>query len=183
MLKILEEFKVQSARVIDTFKKEAAAVRANRPNSALVENIKVSYYDQTLPLKQLCSITVIPPREIQLQVWDKEAVQNVAKAIESSSLGISASAEGNILRIHLPELSRERRDELIKHVKQITEQHKIQLRHLRDETNKRIQKSFDGHEVNEDQKFKLKEEIQKETGKTNEEIEKILANKIKEIND
>ena len=105
----------------------------------------------------------------------------MVKAIETSNLGLSAQADGNLIRIHLPELSSERREELVKHVKRLTEQYRIQLRHFRDEANKKIQKSFDGREINEDQKFKLKESVQEETDKINKEIDNLLNKKIAEI--
>ncbi|MEK9194626.1 MAG: ribosome recycling factor [Patescibacteria group bacterium] len=178
---ILDEFKIQTGKVIAEFKHEIASVRTNRPSAALVEDLKVNYYNQIVPLKQVASIGIVPPRTIQIQVWDKEAVPSIVKAIEGSSLNLSANVDGNIIRINLPELSSERREELIKHVKRVAEDHRIKLRHSRDEANKKIQKSFDGHEINEDQKFKFKEEIQKETDRTNQEIETSLAGKTKEI--
>ena len=178
---ILEEFKLQAERVLADFKKELSGVRTGRPNSALVEDLKVNYYNQTVPLKQVGSISVAPPRTIQIQAWDREAVPGIVKAIEASSLNLSANVDGNIVRINLPELSAERREELVKHVKRVAEDHRIKLRHLRDEANKKIQKSFDGGEINEDQKFKFKEEIQKATDKINGDIESALAAKAREI--
>ncbi len=164
-----------------SLKKAYSGVRASRPNTALVEDLKVEYYGQVMPVKQLGTVGVRPPREIDIQVWDQNAVPLVVKAIESSSLNLSANVTGNSIRINLPELSRERREELTKYVKKITEEHRIQLRHLRDEANKKVQSSFDTGEIAEDQKFKLKESIQKEVDKINEEVEKLLENKIREI--
>lgn len=183
MMILIEEFKKNSQVAIQSLKKEISGIRTNRPSPALVEDLKVNLYDQMMPLKQVGSINVSPPREINIQVWDKSAVSNVVKAIETSGLGLSANADGNLIRVHLPELTAERKEEIIKHIRKLTEQHRIQLRHFRDEINKKIQKSFDGGEINEDQKFKLKEEVQKETEKAGDEIEKILEGKIKEIND
>ena len=140
MYKFLEEFKTHAKTIVDALHKELGSFRTNRPTSALVEDLKVNYFDQLTPLKQLASINIIPPREINIQVWDKSAVNNVIKAIETSSLGLSASADGNAIRVHLPELSEERRGELIKFIKKMTEEYRIRLRHLRDETNKTIQK-------------------------------------------
>ncbi len=180
---ILEEFKMQSGHIVDTLKKEMSGIRTNRPTTALVENIKVDYYGQPLPLKQLGTVGITPPREIHIQVWDQSAVGSVVKAIEISSLGLTANTEGNVIRIYLPELSLERREELKKHVKRVAEDHRIKIRHLRDEINKKAQKAFDDHEINEDQKFKLKDEIQKQTNKVNEDIEKTIEAKIKEISE
>lgn len=178
---LLEEFKKKLQAIEESLKKELAAIRSNRPTPALVEDVKISYYNQTVPVKQLGSISVMPPREIDIQIWDKEAMAAIVKAIETSGLGLSAQADGNLIRIFLPELSEERRKELVKKTKQLTEDHRIRVRHLRDEYNKRIQQGFDAHEISEDRKFKLKEEIQKAVGQANENMEKILENKVKEI--
>lgn len=180
---IIEEFKTKAGHIIENFRAETRKVRTGRPTPVLVEDIKVNYYEKPTPLKQLASISITPPREINIQVWDKAAVPNVAKAIETSSLGLSASVDGNIIRVHLPELSEERRQELIKHVKHSAEEHRIQLRHLRDETNKKIEHSFKEGEMNEDQKFKLKEAVQKQVDQMNDSVEEALEAKIKEINE
>lgn len=181
MTDLIEEFKTKSQHVIANLKQELSGIRTNRPASALVENLQVEYYGKTLPLKQIGSIGVQPPRDIIIQVWDKEAVGQVVKAIEASSLGLSASAEGNSVRVHLPELSQERRKEIIKHVKRTVEKYRIQVRHFRDEANKKCQRLFDESALDEDQKFKLKETIQEETEGVNKEIEELLEGKVKEI--
>lgn len=179
----MEEFKNKTKEVVEKMKKTLSSVRTGRPATALVENIQTDYYGQKTPVKQIASIGVVPPREITIQAWDKEAVSSIIKAIESSNLGLSANPDGNIIRIHLPELSHERREELSRYIKKEAENYRIETRHFRDEANKRIQKMFDSKEINEDEKFKLKENIQKETGKINSEIDKLLENKIKEINE
>lgn len=180
---IIEEFQKRSQPLLDSFKKEMASLRTNRPNAGLIGDMRIQYYDQTLTIKEVGSIKVVPPREIVVQVWDRQAVGGIVKSIETSDLGLSVNTEENIIRISLPKLTEERRKEFIKKVKKITEQYRIQLRHLRDEMNKRIQEDFQNHEIAEDQKFKFKEEIQNETDKINKEIESLLENKIKEISE
>jgi len=164
-----------------SFKKELNSIRTNRPNTELVEDIRVSYYNEETPIKHLGSLGVIPPREIHIQAWDKNAVSQILKAIESSNLGLSVKSEGNIIRIYLPELSEERREELCRYAKKVLEEHKIRVRHNRDEANKEIQKSCDLREISEDQKFQLKEKVQKIVDEVNKSLEEILNNKIKEI--
>ena len=134
-----------------------------------------------MPIKQVGSISVNPPREILISIWDKQAVSIVAKAIESSNLNVSANTDGNLIRINLPPLSAERRQELIKVVKKESEETKIKIRHLRDEENKKISQQEESGEITEDQKFKLKEQIQKAVDKANGDIEAMLDKKIKEI--
>jgi len=177
----IDTFKEASKKIVEDFKKEISGVRANRPSAALIEEIKVMYYGNPTPLKHVGTISVVPPRELQVQFWDKEAVQPSAKAIEGSSLGLNASVEGNTIRIFLPELSSERREELARYAKKISEEYRITVRHARDEANKSAQGAFDEKEIGEDMKFKLKEEIQKCTEETNKAIEVILEKKIAEI--
>ena len=176
---ILEKFKKETASLVESFRKEIIAIRGNRPSPALVENLKVDYFGQSLLIKQLGSISIVPPREIDINVWDKNAIPGVVKAIETS--GLSANYTDKLIRINLPPLNEERRAELVKAVKKIGETFKIQLRSHRDEINKEIGRSFDVKEISEDQKFKLKEEIQKNVDSTNQEIENILDKKIKEL--
>jgi ribosome recycling factor len=175
----LEKFKKEITLLIESFKKEILVIRGNRPSPALVENLKVDYFGQSLLIKQLGSISIVPPREIDINVWDKNAIPGVVKAVETN--GLTANYEGKLIRINLPPLSEERRQELIKAVKKIGETFKIQLRAHRDETNKEIARSFDAKEISEDQKFKLKEETQKNVDSANKEIENILDKKIKEL--
>ncbi len=163
------------------FKEEVAGIRGNRPTTKLVEDIKVDYFGQKLPIKQLGSISVVLPREIQISVWDGGAVAAVAKAIESASIGINPSVQGNLIRVNLPPLSEERRKELIKLVGSLAEKYRIQIRSLRDDYNKKIKKAESEDEINEDDKFKFLGRIQKAVDAANGNIENYLGNKIKEI--
>lgn len=177
----VDDFKKGIAFVIAECKREIGGVRANRPSPSLVEDIKVSYYGETMPLKHVGSITVSPPRELTIQLWDAGAVPAVSKAIETSSLGLTANVDGTTIRIFLPELSVERRDELAKHVKKIAEQYRIQVRHHRDAANKSIEVQLGAHEISEDQKFRLRDEVQKITDNANKEIEGTVSAKVREI--
>ncbi|MEK7593471.1 MAG: ribosome recycling factor [Patescibacteria group bacterium] len=177
----MQDLQLKLSEIIKHFKEQMAGIRGGRPNPKLIEDIGVEYFGQKLTVKQLGSIGVIPPTTIQISAWDKGAVSAIAKAIESSNLNVSANTEGNLIRINLPPLSSERRQELIKIAKKEAEESKIKIRHSRDEMNKKINLQAEKGEITEDDKFKLKEDIQKAIDKTNEEIEKILENKIKEI--
>jgi len=177
----IEQFQAKTRAIEESLKAELSGIRTNRPSTALFDSLKVSYYDQMTPLRQLGTVSVAPPREIVIQVWDAGAVAGVVKAIETSGLGLTANTDGNVIRIFLPELSSERRAELIKYVKSVAEKHRIQVRHARDEANKEIQKQLDDKEIGEDQKFTFKEAIQKETDRTNDAIEKALDAKVKEV--
>lgn len=168
---------------LNYFKEQLAGIRGGRPTPKLVEDILADSYGQKMPIKQLASISILLPREIQISCWDKQNVQSVAKAVESSGLNVSANIDGNLIRINLPPLSQERRIELIKIIKKESEEAKIKIRRLRDEANKKINDQEEKKVIGEDQKFKLKEQVQKIIDVGNKEIETALNKKIKEIED
>lgn len=181
MIPTIDKFDAQTKGILESFKKEMGGIRSNRPSASLVEDLKVSYYDQMTPIKHVGSVGVVPPREIHIRVWDKGAISSVVKAIEISQLGLSAQVEGNIIRMYLPELSQERREEMIRYVKKVAEQYRIQIRHSRDEVNKQIQRLCGDNEIGEDEKFAYKEKAQEIVDRVNNEIEKYLSLKIEEI--
>ena len=178
---ILKKLELGAKESTEHFKSQLSTIRGNRPSPKLVEDIMIEYYGQKLTVKQVGAISVAPPREIQISIWDKNAVIIVAKAIESSNLNVSSSVDGNIIRINLPPLSQERREELIKIVKKEGELARIGIRSHRDEAIKESKNEFEAGKITEDDKFKAKDKIQEVTDRTNEEIEKILEQKIKEI--
>ncbi len=169
--------------LVALFQKDLSGFRTNRPHPQLVEDVKVEYAGQFLPLKQVGSISIIPPREIQINVWDPNAVPMVAKAIESANLGLNPSVQGNMVRVMLPPMSDERRDELKRLVKTVAEKFRIQLRGLRDETNKKVEAAAKAKEVSEDQKFKLRDRIQKAIDAANKDIEALIDRKFQEISE
>jgi len=175
MDEITKDIEQKTKAIFDALRQEIVSIRTNRPTAKLVEDIKADYFGQQTPIKQLASISIVPPREIDISVWDKNALAPVVKAIESSNLGVTANVDGNLIRINLPPLTDERRKELTKLIKGIVEQSRIKIRAMRDEANKKTK------DAPEDQKFKLKEKIQDIVDKTNKEIEAMLAAKIKEI--
>lgn len=177
----VSDFKIKLAAVLADLKRELGGIRTNRPTPAILENVRVEYYGQKLPLNQVASIAIEPPRDIVVHVWDASAIPEVVKGIEAASLGLSAAPQGNVVRVHLPELSAERRAELVKLIGRIAEDHRIKVRHLRDEVNKHAENLSKKGEINEDMKFKSKEKIQEETEKINKEIEAAVAGKISEI--
>mgnify|MGYP001577680275 FL=1 len=175
MEEIIKDLEQKTKTIFDALRQEIVSIRTNRPTAKLVEDIKADYFGQQMSIKQLASISIVPPREIDISVWDKNALAPIVKAIESSNLGVTANTDGNLIRINLPPLTDERRKELIKLIKGIVEQSRIKIRAMRDEANKKTK------DAPEDQKLKLKEKIQDIVDKTNKEIEALLAAKIKEI--
>lgn len=180
-MEIVEELKKSLSTILTAFTQELSGVRTGRPTTALVENIKVNHYGQSLAIKALGAIGILPPRTITIQVWDENAIASVAKAIETSSLNVGAQIAGNVIRVNLPELSSERREELLKHAKKMAEEYRIRIRGAREDANKKVQKAADEGVLNEDQKFRGRELVQKEVDATNKKIEELLEAKVKEI--
>jgi len=178
---ILNLIREKTEGVMTAVKSELSGIRANRPTPHLVEDIKVSYAESMLPIKQLGSISIVPPREIQINVWDTGAVQAIAKAIENANIGMNPSIQGATVHMHMPSLNEERRNELMKITKTITERFRIQVRSIRDEINKKVQQLETAKEINEDEKFKLKKKIQEIVDATNASIDAMLEHKLKEI--
>ena len=172
----LKRLEQQLSALVLKFKEELAGIRANRPTTRLVEDIKVDYFGQFLTIKQLGSISIIPPREITISCWDKNSVASVAKAIEGAHLGLSIIIDGSLVRINLPPLTDERRKELVKLVSGLGEKQRIAVRVRRDEFNKIAKANPD-----EDMREYLKKQIQDRVDKANKEIETFLKNKVVEI--
>ena len=105
---LIKEFEKNLRAAVDYLKNELSGVRTNRPSPKLVDNLKVRYMDQEFTVQQLGAISILPPREIDINVWDKESVNAVVKAIETSGMGLTANPDGNLIRINLPTLTDER---------------------------------------------------------------------------
>jgi len=178
---IIKDLDTKLKQFLESLKIEFQTIRSSRPSARMVEDIKVDYYGQMTPIKALGSISIVPPREIDISVWDRGVANAVAKAIETSNLKLSASVEGSLIRMNLPSLTEERKKELEKVIKKISEETKIKIRGARDDSNKIIKRTEDEGAFSEDIAFKKKEEVQKIVDKYNIEVEKMLESKIKEI--
>lgn len=179
----IKDFEIRLGNTTDKLHEEFAGLRTNRPTTKLVEDIKVDYYGQMMPLKALGSIGINPPREITISLWDKNAREPVTKALESSGLGMTPNIDGNLIRLNLPTLTDERRQELVKLIKKTAEEAKIKIRLSRDDINKKIKETEDAGGINEGEKFKFKERVQAIVDRANQKTEELLAAKTKEVND
>lgn len=159
---------------------ELSSLRTNRPTAKLVEDIKVMAYGEPMTIKQLGSISIIPPREIGISIWDASIASAVSEAI-STSLNLNAVVSGALIRVILPTLTDERRREVSKIAGRVAEDARIKIRSLRDDANKKIAAAADSGDIAEDQKFKLKDQVQKIIDVGNGKIEESLNNKLKEI--
>jgi len=156
---------------------EMLKIRGSRANPQLIEDICVRVYGSQLPIKQLATVTVVDPTLITVQCWDKNNSEEIRKAIEKSDLNVNPSIDGNIIRVPLPSLSEERREELVKMVKQLVEEAKVATRRIRRE----YIDSLEADGVSEDEMTRGKKEIQKLIDEFNNAIEEIFDNKQKEL--
>lgn len=166
---------------VQYFKKELSHVRAGKAQTSLLDGVKVEYYGSQTPLNQLANVSAPEARLLTVQPYDKSSLEAIEKAIMSAGLGLNPSNDGNIIRIPLPILSEERRQELVKHVKDIAEQTRISIRNIRREANDEIKKKVQDDSLPEDSKFEAEEEIQNITDRHTKNIDELLENKEKEI--
>lgn len=177
---LLKEFESRGQEHIAQSKETFAGVRGGRPSAKLVEDITIEYGGERLKIKQLGLITVIPPREIQISVWDAGIAGAVQAAIESV-LRVTVRTEGASVRVSLPPLSEERREEIIRLLKREIEETKIKIRTLRDDILKRIRALAEEKKMTEDDRFSIKEKIDKSNHFLNETLDDLLEHKIREV--
>ena len=160
---------------------ELARIRTGRATPALLDVVKVEYYGNKVPLNQVATITAPEPRLLVIQPWEKRIIGDIERAILESELGLTPSNDGNVIRIPIPELSEERRQELIKLVKKFCEEGRIAIRNVRRDANDQIKKLEKNHEISEDERDRALEKVQELTDKHIEEIDQLLEKKEKEI--
>uniref|UniRef100_A0A7C4TD57 Ribosome-recycling factor n=1 Tax=candidate division WOR-3 bacterium TaxID=2052148 RepID=A0A7C4TD57_UNCW3 len=181
MEKIKEETKTKMEKSINLLSQELAKLRTGRASPALLDGIKVEYYGSFLPLNQVASITIPEPRLIVIQPWDKQALSAIEKAINKAGIGLTPNNDGNVIRLPLPPLTTERREELVKLNQKLGEECKIAIRNIRRDANNEIKKQEKDKKISEDESFKLQETIQKMTDEYIKKVDEILKKKEKEI--
>tara|TARA_Y100000996_G_C22410117_1_gene596878 strand:+ start:143 stop:703 length:561 start_codon:yes stop_codon:yes gene_type:complete len=168
-------------KTIISFKKDISTLRTGRANASMLDNIKVEVYGQQMPINQLASINIPEARLISIQVWDQANVTFIDNAIQKSDLGINPQVDGQLIRIRIPDLTEERRKELIKVLKNMGEKSKISIRNIRREANEQLKNNLKDKKISEDENEKFEKSTQKLTDQNIENIEKILSDKEKEI--
>ena len=168
-------------KTIQSLKKDISTLRTGRANTNMLDTIKVDVYGQLMPIDQLATISVPEARLISIQVWDKNNTPLIESAIQKSELGINPQIDGLIIRLRIPDLTEERRKDLIKVLKNMGEKGKISIRNIRREANEDLKKKLKDKVISEDDSKNFEKNIQKLTDQSIENIEKILTDKEKEI--
>ncbi len=178
---VLELARQEMDRAVGAFKHELSRVRTGRASTGLVENLQVNYYGSKTPLRQLASLAAPEPRLIVITPYDKSAAHEIEKAIQTSDLGLMPHNDGKVIRIPIPELTQERRKELVKHVRKLAEEFRVSVRNHRRDANGMLKDLHKEKKVTDDDLRGAEAKIQQFTGEYIERIDKVLAAKEAEI--
>ena len=175
------DLKLKMKKTIEILKKEFSGLRTGRASVGLLEPVNVEAYGSKVPISQVSNISVPEPRTITVQVWDNALVPNVENAIRSSNLGLNPMTEGNLIRLPIPELTEERRKEIVKIASKYSEDSKVVIRNVRREAMDKIKNLEKNKEISKDHLFQFSEEIQKITDEMISEIDELYLDKEKDI--
>ena len=174
------EFENKMKKTCDALKSQLATIRAGRANASVLDQIQVDYYGVPTPINQMASIATPDPRSLLIQPWDASTLKSIEKAILTSELGINPQNDGSVIRLQFPELTEERRKDLVKDIKKKAEDGKVALRNVRRDGNEEFKKLGKG-EISEDEAADLTDSLQKLTDDYIAKIDKDLEEKTKEL--
>lgn len=177
----LSMYEDKMAKALDAMKEEFAAVRAGRANPHILDKLRVDYYGTPTPLQQVANISVPEARMIQIQPWESSLIKEIEKAILTSDLGLTPNNDGKAVRLVFPELTEERRKDLVKDIKKKAENAKVVVRNVRRDANDGFKKQNKASEISDDELKNLENDIQKLTDKYIDFIDKAVDEKSKEI--
>lgn len=178
---ILHNTEEKMRKAFDSVTREFSEVRTGRAHPGLVEGLHIDYYGTPTLLKQLASISVPDAHLIVIQPWDATAIAEIERAIMKSNLGVNPSNDGKVIRLSVPALSKERREELVKLVHKMSEEGRVSLRTIRREAKESLEKLEKDKAISEDDKFRGIEELQKVVDKYIAKVDELLKNKEKEV--
>ena len=178
---IFKDTKAIMNKSVDSLQRDLSAVRTGRASTNLVENLNVEYYGNSTPLNQLSSISVPEARTIVIQPWDKESLQEIEKSIMKSDLGLTPNSDGAIIRINVPELTEERRREMVKLVGNLVEEGHVAIRNIRRDSLEKIRTLDKDKEISQDDGRRAQQELQNVTDSFISEMDSIKSQKEKEV--
>lgn len=178
---IVRNLRPKMDQVVDQLSENLRSLRTGKANSALVENISVSYYGSKVPLKQMASISTPDPSSIIIQPWDNNSLGDIELAIQNSEIGLNPSSDGRVIRLTLPPMTAERREELIKMIHKQAEECRVVLRNLRESAWKEIKKLETQKQITEDDRYSAEKDLNKLIEDYNHKINTVIETKEKEI--
>lgn len=176
-----ENSKPEFNKVIERLDNELKNIRTGRANAALVEDVRVEAYGSTMELKGVAAISVPDARTIQIEPWDKGLVKEVEKALLGANLGVTPNVAGTVIRLNMPQMTEETRRDTVKAVQQKGEQSRIAVRNVREDVRQSITKDEEAKVINEDEKFRQFESLDKLVKEYNDKIEKMIDDKEQEV--
>ncbi|MBP5192549.1 MAG: ribosome recycling factor [Eubacterium sp.] len=177
----MAEFSEKMQKAIDQLTEEFAAIRAGRANPHVLDKIKVEYYGTMTNIQGVANVSVPDARTLMIAPWEPSMVKEIEKAIMNSDLGINPNNDGKNVILHFPELTEDRRKELVKDIKKKGEASKVAIRNIRRDANEAVKKQCKAGEISEDQQKDEEDKIQKTTDKFTAEIDKMIEVKTKEL--
>ena len=183
MSDVIFEMAEKMEKSVEAFKTELAKIRTGRASLNLLDGIAVDAYGSTMPLNQVSTLTIPESRTIAIQPWDPQVLGAIEKAILKSDIGLTPVSDGKIIRLNIPQLTEERRKELVKQVKKIAEEFRVAIRNIRRDAIDALKKQKKEKEISEDDLFKLQDEAQSETDSYIAQIDEITASKEQEMMD
>ncbi len=178
---IYSDAEEKMSKAIVAFQRELSSLRAGRASPSLLDRVEVDYYGIPTPLNQLAGVTAPEARLLVVQPWDKQALPDIEKAILKSDLGLTPTNDGNVIRLTIPQLTEERRKDLVKFVRKKAEEGKVSVRNIRRDANEEIKQLEKDSDISEDESRRAQDRIQELTDTKIEEIDQILAAKEKEM--
>lgn len=178
---VIENAKEKMTKAIQAYTRQLATIRAGRANPSLLDRITVDYYGMQTPLNQLAGITVPEARLLVIQPYDKSVLNEIEKAILKSDLGLTPTNDGNVIRISIPQLTEERRKELVKVVKKEAEEARVAIRNIRRDANDELKKLEKNGDITEDEQRSYIDEVQKITDEHINKVDQLTKEKEKEI--
>lgn len=182
MLKeVQQEIENRMKKRLEVLNQDLAKVRTGRAHPSLLESVSVLYYGNPTPLSQVANVNIEDARTLSISPWDKGMVQAIDKAIRSSDLGLNPATTGTVIRVPLPPLTEERRKELVKHVRSVSEDARVSIRNLRREANQQAKDLLKSKKITEDDERRSEESIQKLTDRFISDIDKMTTQKESEL--
>lgn len=176
-----EEFENKMTKTTEVLSSQFDSVRAGRANPAVLDRLRVDYYGTPTPINQIASVATPDPRTLSIQPWDASALKGIEKAILESDLGINPQNDGKVIRLSFPQLTEDRRKDLIKQVKKYGEEAKIAIRNIRREANDHFKAQKKASEITEDDFKDIEKDMQKMTDEFIKKIDKLSSEKEKEL--
>lgn len=181
MSEVIIEMADKMEKSVEAFKNELSKVRTGRASISLLDGISVDAYGSPMPMNQVATMTIPESRMIAIQPWDPQMVPAIEKAILKSNLGLAPANDGKVIRLTIPQLTEERRKELVKQVRKVAEEFRVAIRNVRREAIDTLKQQKKDKEISEDDLFKLQDDAQKETDTYVKQIDEVTEHKEKEM--